>query len=131
MWHCGWEEAVAVRGGSFEGAGVEPLEEPFEDLWFFFRETDSLVEAFGESAVEGRGEEGRGGGQEVFVDDVFGFRAGFVVWFAYEDGRHVGHRAEAHSEWDAGWCASNTVAAQWHRFGEVWLRNGRGVGRCW
>ena len=52
-------DVVAAWDGRFEGAGVEPLEEPFEYFRLFFWEADGLVHSLGESAVECCGEEGR------------------------------------------------------------------------
>lgn len=51
---------LVCRARDCERTRVEPLQEPLEDLWLFFRESDGLVEAFGESRVESCGEEWAG-----------------------------------------------------------------------
>ena len=51
-------DVAAAWDGGFEGAGVEPLEEPFEYFGLLFWEADGLVHSLGEGAVECCGEEG-------------------------------------------------------------------------
>lgn len=101
-----------LPGGEGEGqaAGVEPLEEPFEDFGFFFRQADGLVEALGEGGVEGCGEEGAGAGEEFFVDEVGDGWAGGGFLVADDDGRHAGEGAEGGAKGDFGGCTAGAWA---------------------
>jgi hypothetical protein len=84
--------------GDCERAGVQPLEEPFEDLRSLFWKADGLVEAFCESGVEGGGEERAGSRQELFVDKVGDCRAGGVLFIAHDYRGHCAEGAEGCAE---------------------------------
>lgn len=72
-----------------ETAGVDPLQEPLEGIRLLFRQPDSLVQALRESAVERRGKEGRGGGEELLMDHVLRLRAAFVAVVTHDNLHHI------------------------------------------
>jgi hypothetical protein len=96
--------------GNGEGAGVEPLQEPLEDFGFLFREADGLVEAFGESGVESRGEKGAGSGEEFSVDEVGEGWAGGVFLVADDDRGHCAESSESGAQRDFGWGTARSRA---------------------
>lgn len=108
----GWD--LVCWAGNCEGVGVQPLQEPLEDLWFFFGEADGLIKAFGEGTVEGCGEKGTGCCQEFFVDEVGESWTSGVLLVADDDGGHRAEGAESRAKRNFGWSAA------W-----AWARNGR------
>lgn len=91
QWGGGGTVANVVAAGDrrLERAGVEPLEEPFEDFRLFFRESDRLIHAFGKCAVQCCSEERRGGRKQFLVHEILCFRAELTARLSHQ------HRGEA------------------------------------